>query len=67
MYMINFTSRADGTKFYLPYYDVIWIAETQEGTVVRVKDHSCNDTRDFYIQEEAKQILDQMKQLSKGE
>ena len=67
MHMICFTYRSDGTKFYFPYYDVVCIAENQDGTVIRVRDRSCNDTRDFYIQEEAQEILDQMKQISKGE
>lgn len=67
MHMICITSREDGTKYYFPYYDIFFIQENKDGTVIRVKDRSCNDSFDFYIQEEAKQILDQMKQLSKGE
>lgn len=67
MYMVCFSCKEDGTKMWFPHYDVLFIQENRHGTVIRVKDRSCNDSFDFCIQEEAQQILDQIKNISKGE
>lgn len=62
MYMIKFTRKDDDTKMWVPYFDVLAIAEKGRNTIVRIKNRDSGGSDDFYIQEEAQQILDQMKQ-----
>lgn len=67
MYMVCFTRKTDDTKVWVPYFDIQFIVEKESNTAVRIRDRAYNSTHDVEIQEEAKQILDQMKQISKGE